>query len=501
MPGGAGRRHARVPQNAKRHKRRAARHEDARPNAAGEAPEAGREKDQKERARDAGQPGRSRGIADRSLHEERQVIEGDVKRAVDDERREVGHCEVARAKEREGNQWMRRPRHVEGESDRTEHADGKRDVAQWILPIALLAVDRSEGEPANRQGDDRGPEPVEMRRGGLITAFWHVDVGRPERNQDQRHVDKEGGAPRDRVHQQAADERTENSGCAGGTGPQTEGPALRLPLEVGREERERPGDQDGPGDPLENPKEHEELGVGGETAEYRRDAEADQAVEEHALAAVVVGERAGQDEQRAERQQVGVVDVGLAFQDAEPESRQVPADPGEGDVDHGGVEEHDAGPEHGGNQDPSAPVGHVLPPSVLADSKTRLKSLLIPDQLSRVAAALAPTAMLSSRTRPQPWLRCGSMRNVPSTTSRPRAVRSASNGAPAAQACGREAVGYSTGAPVSLRGKPAKTSGSRYPNASAAWIASGRGGTPPRDDHSGACPRPRSPCRAARSSR
>src|SRR5437763_272743 len=121
-------------------------------------------------------------------------------------------------------------------------------------------------------------------------------------------------------------------------------------------------------------------------------------------------ERAGQDQQRAEAQEVGVVNVGLALQHAEPQSRQVLADPWEGDVDHRGVEEHDAGPEHGGNQDPTAPVGHVLPPSVLADSKTRPKSVPIPNQPSRVAAALAPTAMWSSRTRPQPWLRCGSIR-------------------------------------------------------------------------------------------
>src|SRR5438105_2889805 len=68
-------------------------------------------------------------VADRSLHEERQVIKGDVERAVDQERRDVRHREVARTKERQRNQRVRNPRHVEGQGDRAEYADGERNIA------------------------------------------------------------------------------------------------------------------------------------------------------------------------------------------------------------------------------------------------------------------------------------------------------------------------------------------------------------------------------------
>ena len=358
MPGSASRRHARVPQNAERHEGRADCHEDARSNAAGEAPEPSREKDQKECARDAGQPGGRGCVADRSLHEERQVIEGDVERAVDHERRDVRHGEVARAKERQRDQGVRNPPHIEGERDRAEHADGERHVPQWILPIALLAVNGAEGEPADRQRHDRRPDPVEMPAGGFVAAFRHVDVGRPERDEDQRHVDEEGRPPGDRVNQQAADEGTEDGGGPRGAGPEAEGSALRFALEVSGEERQRSGHEDCPCDTLENPKEDKEFQVRRYAAEDRGRAEADQAPEEHPPPTEIVAERAGQDQQRAEGQQIGVVDVGLAFQDAEPESRQVPANAGQRDIDDCGVQEHDARPEHGGNQDPAAAITH-----------------------------------------------------------------------------------------------------------------------------------------------
>ena len=52
--------------------------------------------------------------------------------------------------------------------------------------------------------------------------------------------------------------------------------------------------------------------------------------------------------------------------------------------------------------------------------------------------------------------------------SRPSRTRSSSTGVPAAQACGRAAVGYAIGKGVSERGSPAKTSGSEYENQEAA---------------------------------
>ena len=51
---------------------------------------------------------------------------------------------------------------------------------------------------------------------------------------------------------------------------------------------------------------------------------ANQADDEDLAAAVVVGQRAGQDEQRAERQQVAVLDVVLALEDVDEEGGSLP---------------------------------------------------------------------------------------------------------------------------------------------------------------------------------
>ena len=80
------------------------------------------------------------------------------------EGRDVGHGEVARAEQLERNERMRRSHHPEGKRRGREHAEREDDVADRIAPLALLAVDRAEREAADRERDDRGADPVELRR-------------------------------------------------------------------------------------------------------------------------------------------------------------------------------------------------------------------------------------------------------------------------------------------------------------------------------------------------
>ncbi len=232
--------------------------------------------------------------------------------------------------------------HPEGKRRGREDAKREDDVADGILPLALLAVDRAEGQAADRERHDPGAQPVELRRRLVVAALRHVLPGRPERDEHQRHIYKEGGAPGDGVDEQASDHRAEDGGGARGAGPGAEGAALLLAREVRGQERQGPRHQHRAGRTLEDPEEHEQLHGRRQAAKHRGDAEPDQAVHEHSLAAVVVAERAGEDEQGAEGQQVRVVDVRLSFEDAEERSRQVASDTRQGDVDDRRVQEHDA---------------------------------------------------------------------------------------------------------------------------------------------------------------
>ena len=196
-----------------------------------------------------------------------------------------------------------------------------------------------------------------MRGRLVIAALRDVLPGGPRRQKDQGNVDQEGSPPRDGVDEQSADHGPEDGGRAGRAGPDTECPALLLAGEVGGQQSERTRHEQSAGGPLQDPEQDEQLHVGRQAAQDRCETEPDQAVEEHALAPVEVAQSPGQDQQGAQRQQVGVVDVRLAFEDAEEQPRELAPDTRQGHVDHRRVQEHDARPQHGGGQDPAL-LGH-----------------------------------------------------------------------------------------------------------------------------------------------
>src|SRR5258706_202155 len=90
------------PEHAGGHQDRANHHEPARAVAARELADPGGENGQQDAARQAAEAGGGRVITERSLLEESQVVEDDVERAVDQQRRDVDHGEVAGLEERRG---------------------------------------------------------------------------------------------------------------------------------------------------------------------------------------------------------------------------------------------------------------------------------------------------------------------------------------------------------------------------------------------------------------
>ena len=140
-------------------------------------------------------------------------------------------------------------------------------------------------------------------------------------------------------------------------GPDAKGTTLLLALEARGQDGQRSGHEDRARRALEEPREDEHLEVGREPAQHGGHAEADQADDEQPPPAEEVGQRAGQDEQRAERQQVAVLDVVLPLQHVDEQAR-LPADRGQRDGQHGRVEEDDARAEHRGHERPALVGGH-----------------------------------------------------------------------------------------------------------------------------------------------
>ncbi len=209
LPGGARRRHARIPKDPDRHDRRSERHEPSRAVARGEGSEATREEDQEQGPGNRTGPCGGRRVPERALLKKGQVVEGG-EGAVDQQGRDVGHREVAGAEKLRWDQRMGGPHHPDGQGDHAKHANSQGDVSDRVAPGALLTVDRAKREAADGQRDDHRADPVEMRGRLLIPAFRNVLPGRPCGHDHERDVDEECRPPRDGVDQQPAEQRPED---------------------------------------------------------------------------------------------------------------------------------------------------------------------------------------------------------------------------------------------------------------------------------------------------
>ena len=136
-----------------------------------------------------------------------------------------------------------------------------------------------------------------MAGGLLVPRLRDVADRGVEREEDERDVDQERRAPGNGFHQEAPDERTQDRRAGRRSGPQSEGTALLLPLEGGRDDGEGTRDQQRPGSALEDAEGDQELDARSQAAQQRGDTEPHQAEREHPSPAVVVVQGSGQDEQ------------------------------------------------------------------------------------------------------------------------------------------------------------------------------------------------------------
>ncbi len=127
-------------------------------------------------------------------------------------------------------------------------------------------------------------------------------------------------------------------------------PAPVLLSERRLEDRQTPGGEQGATDALEGARRHENSDVGREPAQQRRGGEPHDADDEHPSPAETVTRGASEQDERGQRQRVG---VDRPLETGEVRA-QVLADHRERHVDHRGIEEGHAGAENRGREDPAS---------------------------------------------------------------------------------------------------------------------------------------------------
>ena len=171
---------------------------------------------------------------------------------------------------------------------------------------------------------------------------------------------EEGDPPAERVDQAAADDRPEDGQRGRRRRPDPERPAALGAVEGMGDEGQRSRDEQGPGGALGEAEDDQPLERRRQPAQRGRRGEADQPDRVDPPPPVVVGQRAGQDQQRGEDRQVAADDVGLALEDADQGRRQVLADVLERGVDDGRIEEDRTRADDGADEGPALARGHVV---------------------------------------------------------------------------------------------------------------------------------------------
>ncbi len=208
-------------------------------------------------------------------------------------------------------------------------------MAAYEMPARAIVIERRAGQV--ERGANRRPR------------LGHVPDSDQDRGRRQRDVDQEHQPPAHGVDQPAAEERPDRTGDARQTGPGADRLAPVVGMEGGGDDRQAAGHEQRSADALDRPRRDQQPGGRRHPAQHRGAGEHDGTGDEHRAMPIAVAEAAAEQQQRRERDEIGVDDP-LQAGDRRAE---VVADRRQGDVDHCSVEERHARPEHGRRHDPS----------------------------------------------------------------------------------------------------------------------------------------------------
>ncbi len=329
------------------HDERPDRHRDAGADALRQSSGAGREKQHEHRDRDGGGARLQGGVAEHGLQLDDDEEERDAQRRVHDEGRAVGPAELPRLEDVERDERRLHAHLDERERDERDEPDEAGEDHER-RPAVGRALDQCEHDAGEAERRRAGADEVRPRARLGVVALGHVAHRHPQRDGGERDVDEEHETPGDGVDEPTAQERADRSGDPSQSRPCADRRAVVLGTEAGGDQREAAGNEHRAAHTLEGSRRDQCADARRKAAQHGRDGEPHEPDHEHAPPAVLVAERAAQQEQRAQRQQVAVE---RPLQTRQPAAEIVP-DVGQRHVDDRRVEERDARAEDGGEDHP-----------------------------------------------------------------------------------------------------------------------------------------------------
>ena len=171
--------------------------------------------------------------------------------------------------------------------------------------------------PDEANGDEARADEVERRASVGLAVVAAPCQREHDRDRRERHVDQEDPAPRDRLHDDAAERRPAHRREAREGRPEADR-AARLARPRHPEQRQARRREHGAADSLQGTAADQHALARRERGEQRRQREEDDADDERATEADAVADRAADEVEGRERERVGQVDP-LLTAEAEPE--------------------------------------------------------------------------------------------------------------------------------------------------------------------------------------
>ena len=280
-------------------------HEESRAESVGERAETARQREHHDRHGERRQAALQRAEARDLLQEDDEEEEENREPGVHRERLDVADREVAAGEEPELEHRVGGTALVPEEERKRDDADGQRDEDHRARPAVAGLLDQREHESPQAESAEAGAERVDVPSRDPATAR---DGGPDQRQgaEDEGRVQREDPTPGDLVDDPAS---REGAGDRGDRAPSRPGPDRRAPFgrrERGDDDRKRARRHQCSGRALERTRADQHAHRRRERAGERQRTERRHAEREHAPLAVDVAQRAADQDQRAQRQEIGV---------------------------------------------------------------------------------------------------------------------------------------------------------------------------------------------------
>ncbi len=277
--------------------------------------------------------------------------EEDREPAVHAERLRVSDREVAACEQLELQHRLCGMALAPEEGRERDDASCERNDDRGAAPAVPRLLDQREHEAGQPDGAQPGAGRVDSAAAQPLGSRYRGEDQR-QGGEDERHVEREDPAPGDLVDDPAARERPDDRRDPTPSGPGTDRGAALLRREGGDDDRQRARSDERAGRALQRASGDQHVDRRGSRTQQGEQAERGDARREDATLAVDVAERAADQDQRPQREQIGVRHPLLRREAA----AEVALDRGQGDVDDRAVDRgHRRSEDRGEQRQPLSP--------------------------------------------------------------------------------------------------------------------------------------------------